>query len=93
MIQIPKFNYCDMRRSGNTVPLISKLFEELLEYGNIAAPCPIKPGLYFIKNYPVQQTTMLSFFPAGTYTSAIQLLDENDKLKVIIKIEQVFTSD
>jgi hypothetical protein len=93
MIQIPKFNYCDMRRSGSTVPLISTLFVELLKYGNIAAPCPIKPGLYFVKNYTVQQTATFSFFPAGVYTSVIQLLDENDKPKVIVKIEQFFTSD
>jgi hypothetical protein len=82
-----------MRRSGSTVPLISKLFEELLKYGNIAAPCPIKPGLYFIKNYAVQRTAMLSFFPAGVYTSVIRLLDENDKPKVIVKFEQFFTRE
>jgi hypothetical protein len=91
MLQIPKFNYCNIRRSGSTVPLISKLFNELLKYGNIVAPCPIKPGNYFIKNFPVQTSGLLSFFPAGLYTSAIQLLDENAKSKTIIKIELFFS--
>jgi hypothetical protein len=83
VLQIPKLNYCVLRRTASIVPLVSVMLDEMLQYGNIGKVCPINPGIYFLKNYPVAQAPVVAFFPKGLYAVSVQLLDENKKAVVV----------
>jgi hypothetical protein len=83
MLQIPKLNYCVLRRTASIVPLISVMIDEMLKFGNLGKSCPINPGIYYLKNFPVEQVPVVAFFPKGLYAVSQQILDENKKAVVV----------
>jgi Protein of unknown function (DUF1091) len=87
VLPVPKFNYCDVRKGFNLVPLVSDLLEEMSQYGNAIQVCPITPGFYSMKEFPVDRSPFVAFFPSGLYVMKVQFSDENRKRIDIGKIE------
>jgi hypothetical protein len=84
---VPKLNYCDMRRSTGSFPIISDLLKVVSQYGNLAGMCPFKVGEYYMKGFGMDHTTLQSFFGIGSYLSVIQVLEENRKSTNIVKFD------
>jgi hypothetical protein len=89
-LQIPKLNYCDLRRTGSSIPFLSVFIDESLKYGNLAKQCPIEPDIMFMKDYPLERFPLVSFFPIGSYYITIQISDENGKAITIWRIDANF---
>jgi hypothetical protein len=90
LIDVPKLNYCQMRRAGSLIPMLSKMIDEVMEYGNLAQQCPLKPATYYLKDYPVERSVMASFFPIGSYFGTLKVYDENRKSILVWNIETNF---
>jgi Protein of unknown function (DUF1091) len=83
ILQIPKFNYCDFRRSGDNVPLLSDLFRFVENYGNLLFKCPVEPGFFYIRDLPMGLLPKWSLFPRGKFQIILSLKDENNVKKPV----------
>jgi Protein of unknown function (DUF1091) len=81
MIQIPKFNYCDLRRTSGKIPILSEFLISLEAFGNIAFNCPALPGVYYVKAFPMSAITFAQFVPVAHYNMIIEIFDDNDRKK------------
>jgi hypothetical protein len=90
MFQIPKLNYCEMRRRSSLIPIVSTLMEETLKYGNIGQQCPLKPGNHFVKDYPIDRFPLVSIFAIGSYAASAYFSDENGKAITFWRFELNF---
>jgi Protein of unknown function (DUF1091) len=78
-----------MRNGLTNWPIISQLIQELQNAGNAVPKCPIRPGNYFVENFPVERSPLLNFFPTGKYLLNMKFSDENRKPLDILKLEIV----
>jgi hypothetical protein len=83
LLQIPKINYCDFRRSSNSVPILSDLIKFAETFGNIFFKCPAQPGFYYVKDVPVSAIPIWILMPTGNYHISVRLIDENDVKKPV----------
>jgi Protein of unknown function (DUF1091) len=81
ILQAPKLNYCDFRRHGRSVPILSDLINVVASYGNLIFDCPAQPGTYSIEHFSVSKIPMLPIISAGNYLIISGLVDENVKTK------------
>jgi Protein of unknown function (DUF1091) len=84
---VPRFNYCDARKGLNLIPLVSDLLKDMMQYGNAIALCPIMPGFYYLRDFPVDRSPFVAFFPSGMYFMHIQIHDESQKRVEVGKFE------
>jgi Protein of unknown function (DUF1091) len=92
MFDIPKMNFCAWQRSGAAVPIISELLKVAAMYSNMVVRCPIKPGKYWAKDYPVRTLPIAPILPNGNYVITYHMMDENQKKAVVfMKVEYFVT--
>jgi Protein of unknown function (DUF1091) len=87
ILSVPKFNYCDMRSGLSQLPIISQIFQQMVDYGNAVPKCPIKPGHYFMHGLALEQSAMNNFFPEEVYYGCFQVFEENKKPLQLLKFE------
>jgi hypothetical protein len=77
-------NYCNLRRGGQMVPVLSDLIKDMEKHGNLTAFCPMKAGVYVLDNMLVEDLAMGNFFPTGDFHLVYQFIDDNGKKSVMI---------
>jgi Protein of unknown function (DUF1091) len=88
VLDIPKINYCDIRRSGQFFPIVSDLLTALQRRGNMTSLCPVSPGLLYLENIKISQQAMAKLFSFGRFKLVNKIFDENNrKQKTICTIE------
>jgi Protein of unknown function (DUF1091) len=93
ILQAPKFNYCDFRRQGVYVPVLTDVMKVIESFGNLIFKCPAEPGLYSIKNFSISNVPVFPFMSPGSYLMVAELLDENviSKPELISRFKVYFT--
>jgi Protein of unknown function (DUF1091) len=81
ILQIPKLNYCDLRRTSGNIPILSEFLKSLESYGNLIFDCPALPGVYYVKAFPMSDLTIAQFIPVGYYNMILEIFDDNDRKK------------
>jgi Protein of unknown function (DUF1091) len=81
MLDIPKVNYCDLRRTSGKVPILSEFLTSLESFGNLIFNCPASPGAYYVKDFPMTAFTAAPLIPVGYYYMVIEMYDDNDRKK------------
>jgi Protein of unknown function (DUF1091) len=86
-MDVPKLNYCNMRRNLGQVPFLSTIVEHVGKYGNFTPFCPWKPGFYEQLNLPVDENflPMKTLIPKGRYQLVNIFTDENKKPELLMK--------
>jgi Protein of unknown function (DUF1091) len=77
IFQVPKFNYCNLRRHGAAMPIVTDLFKAAEEYGNLVFKCPAEPGFYTLKDVEVNKLPIMSLVSTGVYLLTAEMMDEN----------------
>jgi hypothetical protein len=80
IIPIPKVDYCRLHGGLSESPIIKVAFDEISKFGNITQPCPIVPGLIYLKDLYLDDTPhamLLAVFPSGDYRVEIMFLNDN----------------
>jgi hypothetical protein len=80
-------NYCNLRRDLSNVPFLSNTIKHVANYGNFAKPCPWKPGLYSLKNMPMDENfvPMPNLIQKGKILVINHYFDENKQVELIFK--------
>jgi Protein of unknown function (DUF1091) len=86
LLDIPKMNYCNVRRSLKTAPMLSNFIGYINRYGNWTSYCPWKPGLYGIWNAPMDDNflPMKNMIPNGKYLMTNNITDENGPVQPLV---------
>jgi len=77
ILQIPKISFCELRRKGFVVPVLSDILKIVADFGNLVFYCPAKPGFYFLKDFPINYLPIATIIPSGNYRLDFQLINEN----------------
>jgi Protein of unknown function (DUF1091) len=83
ILQIPKLNYCDFRRSGDVVPVLSDLSQFAGSFGNLIFKCPAQPGNFYIKDLPLNLLPIWTLVPKGNFQFVVSFTDENNVKKPV----------
>jgi Protein of unknown function (DUF1091) len=81
LLQLPKLNYCDLRRTSGIVPILSEFLTSLEPFGNLIFNCPASPGVYYVKGFPMSAFTAAPLIPVGYYFMVVEVFDDNDRKK------------
>jgi Protein of unknown function (DUF1091) len=95
IFQAPKFNYCDLRRHGVAMPIVTDLFKAVEVYGNLVFKCPAEPGVYSIKDMNVNKLPIMSLISTGVYVIATEMMDENRRSRpdLIMRFKAFFSRE
>lgn len=94
MLPFPSINYCDFM-GGHLVSVVGTLqtmIDGLAAFGNLLSPCPMLPGIYYMKDYFMDETAspLTKLLPENVkYMTNFTLTDENARKPVLIATYQV----
>jgi Protein of unknown function (DUF1091) len=93
IFQVPKFNYCNMRRQGAAIPVMTDLFKAIEQYGNMVFKCPAVPGFYTLKDVQVIKLPIMNLFPTGVFVLNTDVTDDNlgPKPELILRFKMIIT--
>lgn len=87
-------NVCNLMSRVKTHPILRIVLKELLKASNFPTACPIKKGLYYMKDFSLNDDLLPPFLPIGTFMSKVRitrLVDEEEipitKITIYVDID------
>jgi Protein of unknown function (DUF1091) len=94
IISIVKINYCDLVRGQGQYRIVLAIIQQLRNFGNLISKCPMKPGMYELKNFSVDETKIMGYRALQAnklYGVDINYKDENqDKSISLFRLKLFF---
>jgi Protein of unknown function (DUF1091) len=93
IISVPKFNFCDMMRREGQFKVLKIIADIVSKFGNMVISCPRKKDYYYMKNFQIDETTIMGYRMMTenvTFLFRTNIRDENEKTSGDIALVQIF---
>ncbi|KAG5667287.1 hypothetical protein PVAND_015273 [Polypedilum vanderplanki] len=78
-------NACNMLSRTKAHPILKIILKELLRASNIPTACPVKKGLYYMKDFTINEDILPPFLPIGNFMSVVRvtrLIDDDEEMNL-----------
>ncbi|KAL7015982.1 hypothetical protein ACKWTF_016755 [Chironomus riparius] len=82
-------NACNILARVKSHPILRLIIKELLKSSNFPMACPIKRGLYYMKDFVLNEDMLPPFIPLGSFMSIIRIIrmvDDEPQAIVSVRI-------
>lgn len=78
-------NICNILSRVKTHPILRIIIKELTKTSNFPSSCPVKKGIYHMKDFTLNDEFLPPFLPEGKFMSNVQLnrLDDGEEISVL----------
>jgi len=91
-------NVCNIMSRIKTHPILRIVLKELMKTSNFPTACPIKKGLYYMKDFALNEELLPPFLPEGSFMSKSRITrvingEEVPLLKITVYVDIAYGKD
>lgn len=64
---------CNLMSRQKANPIVKMIMKEILKNSNIPSGCPIKKGMYYLKDFMINDDLLPPFLPTGKFMSLVKI--------------------
>ncbi|XP_070509013.1 uncharacterized protein [Chironomus tepperi] len=84
-------NSCNILARVKSHPILRLIVKELLKSSNFPMACPIKRGLYYMKDFILNEDILPPFIPLGSFMSIVRIIRMVDNVPNTIVSVRIMT--